>query len=108
MSAGRKRTPGWTLSVARSLQLDYVVSKAQRNNMNKMLHAVVLVSFERLTVWYWRAVELLDFIRRRADVIISSALIGLLVAMTFTAAIKPVFSSRAKVRVVHITNPESY
>jgi uncharacterized protein involved in exopolysaccharide biosynthesis len=73
-----------------------------------MLHAVLLGFFGRLIVWHWQAVELLGVIRRRSDVIISSALIGLLVAMTFTAAVKPVFSSRAKVRVDHITDPNSY
>jgi hypothetical protein len=103
-----ERLAGCALSVALWPHLDYVASNAQRNNMNKMLYAVVLVFFGRLIVWYWRAVELLGVIRRRSDIIISSALIGLLVAMTFTAAIKPVFSSRAKVRVVHITNPQSY
>jgi hypothetical protein len=86
--------------------------------MNRMLHAVLLVFLERLTVWYWQAVELLGVVRRRSDVIISSALIGLLVAMTFTAAIKPIFSSRAKVNAEHwdvkgymtngLPNPESY
>jgi uncharacterized protein involved in exopolysaccharide biosynthesis len=64
----------------------------------------------RLTLWYWRTVELMGVVRRRSDVVISSALIGLLVAMTFSAAVKPVFSSRAKVHVDdmdsegHITN----
>ena len=81
--------------------------------MNKMLYAVVLGFLGRLIVWYWRAVELLGVIRRRSDIIISSALIGLLVAMTFTAAVKPVFSSRTIVHVDgmdadgHITNGPS-
>ena len=57
---------------------------------------------DRLRLWYWQAVELFEVICRRSDVIISSALIGLLVAMTFTAAIKPVFSSRTKVHVGHM------
>jgi uncharacterized protein involved in exopolysaccharide biosynthesis len=63
-----------------------------------------------LTLRYWQAVELLGIVRRRSDVVISSALIGLLVGMTFSAAVKPVYSSRAKVHVDgmdadgHITN----
>ena len=36
---------------------------------------------DSLRLWYWRAVELLGVIRRRSDIIISSALIGLLVAI---------------------------
>jgi hypothetical protein len=76
--------------------------------MNKMLRAVAPVFFRGLIVWYWRAVELLGVIRRRSDIIISSALIGLLVAMTFSAAVKPVFSSRAKVQVDHITDLNGY
>jgi uncharacterized protein involved in exopolysaccharide biosynthesis len=90
--------------------------------MNKMLYAVVLGFLGRLIVWYWRVVELLGVIRRRSDIIISSTLIGLLVAMTFTAAVKPVFSSRAKVNAEHMdanghvtnglprpdANPQSY
>jgi hypothetical protein len=57
----------------------------------------------RLTLWYWQAVELLGIVRRRSDVVISSALIGLLVAMTFSAAVKPVFSGRV---VVHTNLPD--
>jgi hypothetical protein len=99
--AGGVPTFSLRLSVAPRAQLDYAVFKAEWNNLN--------IHF-RLTLWYWQAVELIGIVRRRSDVVVSSALIGLLVAMTFSAAVKPVFSSRAKVHVGdmdaegHITN----
>jgi hypothetical protein len=83
-------------------QLSYIGSMQHRAFMN--------VHF-RLTLWYWRTVELVGVIRRRSDVVIGSALIGLLVAMIFSAAVKPVFSSRAKIHDYgvdadgNITNP---
>lgn len=58
-----------------------------------------MFSYAKRRFWYWRAVHYLSIVRFRRRVVFGFVLLGVLIAWIITATTKPVFASRAMIRV---------